>query len=135
MATMTGLPIHAWVEIYVHQNKSEIITNLATAVQNGFLSKQTASERCPDFPVNGEFDRILREKKEEDQQDLLMDMQRADNETQNAIEEAQQTAKINGAASGNVRTGRGAGRPNRSGTEWDENGNWPGRNNWSTLNK
>ncbi len=73
MATMTGLPIHAWVEIYVHQNKSEIITNLATAVQNSFLSKQTASERCPDFPVNDEYDRIMREKKEEDQQDLLME--------------------------------------------------------------
>ena len=128
MATMTGLPIHAWVEIYVHQNKSEIITNLATAVQNNFLSKQTASERCPDFPVNDEYDRIMREKKEEDQQDLLMDMQRADNETENAIEEQKATANIQNGGSGNVRTGRGAGRPNKSGTDWDENGNWPGRN-------
>lgn len=135
MATMTGLPIHAWVEIYVHQNKSEIITNLATAVQNSFLSKQTASERCPDFPVNDEYDRIMREKKEEDQQDLLMDMQRADNETENAIEEQKATAKIQVGGSGNVRTGRGAGRPNKSGTEWDENGNWPGRNNWKTVKK
>lgn len=130
MATMTGLPIHAWVEIYVHQNKSEIITNLATAVQNGFLSKQTASERCPDFPVNDEYDRIMREKKEEDQQDLLMDMQRADNETQNAIEEHKATAKIQNGGSGNVRTGRGAGRPNKSGREYDSNRNWDGRVNW-----
>ena len=135
MATMTGLPIHAWVEIYVHQNKSEIITNLATAVQNNFLSKQTASERCPDFPVNDEYDRIMREKKEEDQQDLLMDMQRADNETENAIEEQKATARIQNGGSGNVRTGRGAGRPNKSGTDWDENGNWPGRNNWKTVKK
>ena len=130
MATMTGLPIHAWVEIYVHQNKSEIITNLATAVQNSFLSKQTASERCPDFPVNDEYDRIMREKKEEDQQDLLMDMQRADNETENAIEEAKETARINGTSTGNVRTGRGAGRPNKSGREYDSNRNWDGRVNW-----
>lgn len=130
MATMTGLPIHAWVEIYVHQNKSEIITNLATAVQNSFLSKQTASERCPDFPVNDEYDRIIREKKEEDQQDLLMDMQRADNETENAIEEQKATAKIQGGGSGNVRTGRGAGRPNKSGREYDSNRNWDGRVNW-----
>ena len=135
MATMTGLPIHAWVEIYVHQNKSEIITNLATAVQNNFLSKQTASERCPDFPVNDEYDRIMREKKEEDQQDLLMDIQRADNETENAIEEQKATANIQNGGSGNVRTGRGAGRPNKSGTDWDENGNWPGRNNWKTVKK
>ena len=135
MATMTGLPIHAWVEIYVHQNKSEIITNLATAVQNNFLSKQTASERCPDFPVNDEYDRITREKKEEDQQDLLMDMQRADNETQNAIEEQKATLNIQNGGSGNVRTGRGAGRPNKSGTKWDENRNAPNENNWQHYNQ
>ena len=135
MATMTGLPIHAWVEIYVHQNKSEIITNLATAVQNNFLSKQTASERCPDFPVNDEYDRIMREKKEEDQQDLLMDIQRADNETENAIEEQKAAAQINGGG-GNVRTGNGrkAGRPNE-GKNTDKWGNQPNENNWKKFNK
>lgn len=134
MATMTGLPIHAWVEIYVHQNKSEIITNLATAVQNGFLSKQTASERCPDFPVNDEYDRIMREKKEEDQQDLLMDMQRADNETENAIEEQKATAKINGySASVNTGNGRKRGRPNKFNT--DSNGNRLGESHWDEFNK
>lgn len=133
MATMTGLPIHAWVEIYVHQNKSEIITNLATAVQNGFLSKQTASERCPDFPVNDEYDRIMREKKEEDQQDLLMDMQRADNETENAIEEQKATAKINGySASINTGNGRKRGRPNKFNT--DSNGNRLGESHWDEFN-
>lgn len=140
MATMTGLPIHAWVEIYVHQNKSEIITNLATAVQNGFLSKQTASERCPDFPVNDEYDRIMREKKEEDQQDLLMDMQRADNETENAIEEQEATARINKQQGGNdINTGGGrkAGRPNRSGKKWDKNHNndVDDKNNWKHYNQ
>lgn len=134
MATMTGLPIHAWVEIYVHQNKSEIITNLATAVQNGFLSKQTASERCPDFPVNDEYDRIMREKKEEDQQDLLMDMQRADNETENAIEQEKTTAQINGySASVNTGNGRKRGRPNKFNT--DSNGNRLGESHWDEFNK
>lgn len=133
MATMTGLPIHAWVEIYVHQNKSEIITNLATAVQNSFLSKQTASERCPDFPVNDEYDRIMREKKKEDQQDLLMDMQRADNETENAIEEQKATAKINGySASVNTGNGRKRGRPNKFNT--DSNGNRLGESHWDEFN-
>lgn len=140
MATMTGLPIHAWVEIYVHQNKSEIITNLATAVQNGFLSKQTASERCPDFPVNDEYDRIMREKKEEDQQDLLMDIQRADNETENAIEQEKATARINKQQGGNdINTGGGrkAGRPNRSGKKWDQNHNndVDDKNNWKHYNQ
>ena len=134
MATMTGLPIHAWVEIYVHQNKSEIITNLATAVQNGFLSKQTASERCPDFPVNDEYDRIMREKKEEDQQDLLMDIQRADNETENAIEQEKVTAQINGySASVNTGNGRKRGRPNKFNT--DSNGNRLGESHWDEFNK
>ena len=134
MATMTGLPIHAWVEIYVHQNKSEIITNLATAVQNNFLSKQTASERCPDFPVNDEYDRIMREKKEEDQQDLLMDMQRADNETENAIEQEKATAQINGySASVNTGNGRKRGRPNKFNT--DSNGNRLGESHWDEFNK
>lgn len=134
MATMTGLPIHAWVEIYVHQNKSEIITNLATAVLNGFLSKQTASERCPDFPVNDEYDRIMREKKEEDQQDLLMDIQRADNETENAIEQEKATAQINGySASVNTGNGRKRGRPNKFNT--DSNGNRLGESHWDEFNK
>ena len=72
----------------------------------------------------------MREKKEEDQQDLLMDMQRADNETQNAIDEAKETARINGTGTGNVRTGSGAGRPNKSGREYDSSRNWDGRVNW-----
>ena len=138
MASMTALPIHAWVEVYVHQNKTELITNIATAVQNEFLSKQTASERCPDLPVTNEIERIIREKKEEQQQDLLMDMQRADNETQNAIEEQEAQAQINAQQSGqdvNTGGGRKAGRPNESGRQYDSNGNWPGRNNWNKYDR
>ena len=139
-ASLTELEINAWVEPYIHQNKTELITNLATAVQNGFLSKQTASERCPDFPKNAEWDRIIREKKEEDQQDLLMDMQRADNETENKIEEEKATARINKQQGGNdVNTGGGrkAGRPNRSGKKWDENNNndIDDKNNWKRYNQ
>lgn len=137
-ATMVGLSINAWNDPYVHQNATEVITNLATAVQNGFLSKQTASERCPTFPKNAEWERILREKKEEDEQDLLMDIERADNETENAIEQEEASARINGY-NGNVRTGNGskAGRPNRSGKQWDKNGNnlIDDANNWDKYNR
>lgn len=135
MASMTGLPVNAWVRPYTHQNSSEICTNLATAVQNGFLSKQTASERLPEYPKNDEYERIIREKKEEDQQDLLMDMARADNETENAIEEEKATANIQGGNGGNVRTGRGAGRPNKSGRAYTDQRNWEGRNNWNDVLK
>lgn len=132
-ASIMGLDINAWVEPYTHQNDTELVTNLATAVQNKFLSKQTASERNSKFSKNDEFERIMREQKEEDQQDLLMDIQRADNELENSIEEQEAAARISGGQSGNdVNTGNGrkAGRPNLSGKEWDKNGNYEGRNNW-----
>ena len=136
MASMTGLDINFWIEIYIHQNKTETMTNLSTAVQNGFLSKQTASERCPDFPKTGEWERIVKEKKEEQEQDLLVDIERADNETQNAIEEKEAEAKINGGTSGNVRTGNGrkAGRPDE-GKNTDRWGNRPNENNWKKFNQ
>jgi hypothetical protein len=141
IATMTSLPINAWIEPYVHQNKTEIITNIATAVQNKFISKQTASERCPDFPMPDEFDRIMREEKEAQQQDLLMDIARADNELENNIEEEEAVARINKGQSGqDVNTGKSGsgrkrGRPNRSGKAWDENGNFLGESNWDSYNR
>lgn len=136
MATMPGLDMNYWIEPYIHQNDSEQTTNLATAVQNGFLSKQTASERNSKYSKNDEFERILREKKEEQQQDLLVELEKQDNQTENAIEEQKATAGLQTGSGGNVRTGRGAGRPKRSSIQWDDNGNWPGRNNWnSTLKK
>ena len=133
MASMTALPLNAWNEPYIHQNDTELVTNLATAVQNHFLSKLTASERNSKFSKNDEFTRIIREQKEEDQQDLLMDIERQNAQTENAIEQEEATARINQGQSGSdINTGHGkAGRPNRSGTEWDENGNYPGRNNWN----
>ena len=136
MATLPGLDMNYWIEPYIHQNDSEQTTNLATAVQNGFLSKQTASERNSKYSKNDEFERILREKKEEQQQDLLIELEKQDNQTENAIEEQKATAGLQGGSGGNVRTGRGAGRPKRSSIQWDDNGNWPGRNNWNdTLRK
>lgn len=132
MASMVALPVNAWIESYIHQNDTELITNLATAVQNKFLSKQTASERNSKFSKNDEFTRIMREQKEEDQQDLLIDIQRQEAQVENNIEQEEALAKINKQQSGSdVNTGRGKkGRPKRSDKAWDENGNYPGRNNW-----
>ena len=137
MASMVALPVNAWIESYIHQNDTELITNLATAVQNKFLSKQTASERNSKFSKNDEFTRIMREQKEEDQQDLLLDIQRQEAQVENNIEEEEALAKKNKNQSGNdVNTGRGKkGRPKRSDKEWDENGNYPGRNNWDKYLK
>lgn len=140
---MVKLPVNAWIEPYIHQNKTEVITNLATAVQNGFLSHQTASERTPDFPVSNEYDRIMREEKEKQQQDLLQNIQLQDAQTENNIEEEEATARINKQQEGNdVNTGHGSkknggkrGRPATKFIDWDENGNWPGRNNWNKYLK
>lgn len=137
MTDMIKLPINAWIEPYVHQNSTEIITNLATAVQNNFLSHQTASERCPTYPVNDEYDRIVREAKQKQEQDLLNDIKLDDAQTENEIEKDEANAKMNKGQSGSdINTGNGKrGRPNKSGTQYDQNRNWEGRNNWGGYDR
>lgn len=137
MTDMIKLPVNAWIEPYVHQNSTEIITNLATAVQNNFLSHQTASERCPTYPVNDEYDRIVREAKQKQEQDLLNDIKLDDAQTENEIEKDEANAKLSKGQSGSdVNTGNGKrGRPNKSGTQYDQNRNWEGRNNWDGYNR
>lgn len=134
--TMMALPVNAWVKVYVHENYTEEFTNLATAVQNGFLSHQTASERCPEFPKNDEYDRIIKEQKEKQQQDLLNDIELQNAQTQNNIEE-EAAARINKQQNGsdiNTEGGANNGRRNRSGRSYDSNRNWEGRNNWDQWN-
>lgn len=138
VATMLNLPVNAWVEPYTHQNDTELFTNLATAVDRKFLSRQTASERISKYSKNDEFDRILREKKEEQEMDLLVDLQRQDAQLENNIEQEEASARIASGQKGqDVNTGHGKkrGRPATKGIQWDENGNWPGRNNWDNYNK
>lgn len=68
-----------WIEPYVHVNSSTVVSDLAIAVQNGFCSRQTASERIETlYTTNGEWDRIVREKKEEQQADLLFELKTAE---------------------------------------------------------
>lgn len=134
---LTGLKIHAWIKPYVHQNDTEVITNLATCVQNKFLSRQTASERTPEFPKNDEFDRIMREEKEKEQADLLTELRKQDNQTENNIElEEARNAMTVKTGNGSASKGFGnPGRKNMTGREYDENGNWDGRMNWDRWNR
>lgn len=135
---MMKLPINAWIEPYVHQNNTELVTNLATAVQNNFLSHQTASERISMYAKNDEYDRIMSEQKEKQEQDLLVQIQEQDAQTQNNIEEQEAAARINKGQSGqdvNQPSGKKKGRPATKNIQWDENRNWPGRNNWDPLLK
>lgn len=65
------LEVYSWILPYVPQNDSELIQNLAVAVQNGFESRQTASEKIPMLAKNSEWERIMKEQKEQQQQDIL----------------------------------------------------------------
>lgn len=72
-----NLKLSFYIKPYVHLDENGLINNLAVSVQNGFLSKQTASEKNP-YSVPSEFERILQEKKEEQQMDLLLQEQKLD---------------------------------------------------------
>ena len=67
----TKLPIKWWIKPYIHLNESAIVTDLATAVQNGFMSKETASERVSFYATVGEWDRVMKEYKQQQEADLL----------------------------------------------------------------
>lgn len=135
-ATMANLGINAWLEPYVHQNDTELVTNLASAVQNEFLSRRTASERCPKFPKNDEYERIIRERKEKEQADLLMELREQEHQTDEEIRKQKEMNQLTDGSDVNTGNGKG-GRPNKSGKKWDKNGNNPidDANNWDTWNK
>lgn len=66
-----NLPLKYWIKPYVHINESAVMADLALGVNAGFISKQTASERAPEYTSVGEWERIVREQKEQQQADLL----------------------------------------------------------------
>ena len=148
--------IRHYIEPYIHLNVSELTQNLNTAVIGGFLSRQTASEKLP-YSTPQEWERIQNENKEKQEQELLLQEQRLEIqndanvemqeelsniqteqqievlEAQNDIEEKKnEEGKVSKKKKYSVATGRGAGRPNRSGRKYDSNGNWEGRNNWDS---
>ena len=71
----TNLPMSAWIDPYVHVNNSAVITDLATGVQNGFISKQTASKKASFYTDTGEWDKIMREAKQQQEADLLYQLE------------------------------------------------------------
>jgi hypothetical protein len=59
------------VKVYECTKDVEIDGFDRRAVQNGFVSKQTASERAPEYTSVGEWERLIKEQKEQQQADLL----------------------------------------------------------------
>lgn len=146
--------IRHYIDPYIHLNISELTQNLNTAVIGGFLSRQTAAEKLP-YSTPQEWDRIQKEKHDEQMRQLLLEEQKleiqneanvemqeslADIQTEQQVEmiKAENRIENNDEPKGkvskkkkySVATGRGSGRPNKSGRKYDENGNWEGRNNW-----
>ena len=126
-ATLMALPIKAWLEPYIHQNDSELMQNLQIGVQQGFISKQTASERASKYTKNDETDRILKEYKQKQELDLLFEIKKQKAQVEAEIEKEKEVSKIE-TKSGNVRTGQGT-------RTTDENGNHEGENNWEQWNQ
>ena len=102
--------------------------NLEIGVREGFISKQTASERASKYTKNDESDRILKEYKQKQELDLLYETKKKKAEVEAEIEKQKAIAKVN-QKQGNVRTANGRNRTT------DENGNHPNENNWDEWNK
>ncbi len=86
-------PISHYIKPYVHLNETELTNNLAIQVQNGFLSKQTASEKSV-YATPQEWDRIIAEKKHEQEMDMLLTEQKLEVQTENAIEQTKELNRI-----------------------------------------
>lgn len=84
------LPLKYWIKPYVHINESAVINDLATGVNAGFISKQTASERAPEYTSVGEWERITKEMKDQQQSDLLFQIKNKQTATNNQSQQKNQ---------------------------------------------
>lgn len=123
-ASLLALPINAWIEPYIHQNDSELMTNLQIGVTNGFLSHQTASERASKYSRNDEIERIMHEDLEKRKLDAQFELDKMKAETDEAIRKAKATQ-----SGSDVNTGNG--KKPRTTDKW---GNHEGENNWEEWN-
>ena len=70
---MANLSVFSWIEPYVHQNNSELVNSLCMLVNSKLLSINTGST-LTGYGENNEFDKIMREYKEQNATDLLNDI-------------------------------------------------------------
>lgn len=85
------LPLRSWIKPYVHINESAVMSDLAAGVNSGFISRQTASERAPEYTSVGEWERIVREQKEAQQADLLFQLKTEQNNSNNQNQSQKKT--------------------------------------------
>ena len=141
------LPLSHFCIPFIPISEGELATILATGVQNGFCSKQTASEKFT-YATPQEWSRLMAEKHDEQMNDLLLQEQKLDiqNDAQIELAEAQaeieadvqntennvstsSSGKKSDAPKAHIKKGSGSGgsgkrgRPSMSGAQWDENRN------------
>ena len=100
--------------------------NLATGVQNEFVSKQTASERASKYTKNDEAQRILDEYVRKREIDARFELEKLRNETELEIKRIKAQNSMKGK---DVNTGNGT--RIRTTDKW---GNHAGENNWEGWN-
>ena len=98
-----NLPLSHFCIPFIPISEGELATILATGVQNGFCSKQTASEKFP-YATPQEWSRLTAEKHEEQMNDLLLQEQKLDIQNDAQIELAAAQAEINEAAANGTGT-------------------------------
>lgn len=136
-ATLMALKVNVWVKPYIHQNMTELITNLATGVQNGFISKQTASERATEYAKNDEIDRYWREDLKKRQRELEFKIKEQKAQVQADIRKQEEIAAINRRFNGqgqDINTGHG-GRPRTVDTDEWGNRQDGSEHNWDEWNR
>ena len=148
-----------YIEPYVHRNVAAEILDMSSAVQNGYLSRQTASEKSY-YSTSQEWDRILNEEQEKKQKELLLEAQRIEVQNDANVDMQEELADINAAQqieiaqaqndieqgndeeavkrpvrrTGSVATGRGKGRPRTVNTDKWGNRTDGSENNWTRWN-
>ena len=68
--------VYPSISPYIHQNTAEIVNNTVQSVNSGVLSRHTGSEimKNAGYGRNYEWDRLIKEKKEEESADLLYNL-------------------------------------------------------------
>lgn len=89
-----NLPLSHFCIPFIPISEGELATILATGVQNGFCSKQTASEKFT-YATPQEWSRLMAEKHDEQMNDLLLQEQKLDIQNDAQIELAEAQAEIN----------------------------------------
>ena len=142
-----NLPLSHFCIPFIPISEGELATILATGVQNGFCSKQTASEKFT-YATPQEWSRLMAEKHDEQMNDLLLQEQKLDIQNDAQIELAAAQAEINEATTNGtgtsttdtldsekkknarkvvIKKGSGSGgkrgRPSTIFAQWDENRN------------